>query len=165
MQIRDSVGWNTHSLCLAPRFLRLSVSCKRQQMGCLALKRIIRKVQKVGLDHITRLSEMCAFIFDHEMLRLCFTDIVLISKTSVNGKCSGSSCFARAKSVFIIKCTMISKSPPVTIGGEIKPKRETSQIFCLPDKEAILCLFDLCNAIAEMAFPYLGRKQRQSPSR
>lgn len=33
------ITWNTHSLCLASHFLRLSVSCKQLQMGCPALER------------------------------------------------------------------------------------------------------------------------------
>lgn len=67
--------------------------------------------------------------------------------------------------MFPNKCTLMPQCPSVNAQKEKKTKQnpERYQIICLTDKEAHLCLFSLCNAIALIAFPYLGHKQRQSP--
>lgn len=60
--------------------------------------------------------------------------------------------------MFPNKCTLMPQCPSVNAQKEKKPKQnpERYQIICLTDKEAHLCLFSLCNAIALIAFPYLG---------
>lgn len=65
----DLVGGNTHSLGLASHFLRLSGSCRRLQMGCPGLKG--KKMERV--------SQMCAFIFEHDMWRLSILHYLMLN--------------------------------------------------------------------------------------